>query len=191
MIDKIAAVIVFIVAFVMVTALIAFMNLQYNNIFDFDFTPTQHAIEIKTEAQIEKLKATLRPEVEKHIFDSLKVVGFDSLAIINTNNKVVQLEDSIAVLQKIISKLTRETSTLEATNAKNTKKNDSQKEYQAWIKTTSKLYESMESQKAAKIILKYSDNIAKDILYSMKKKKAAEILAELNPETANRITRVP
>ncbi len=191
MIDKIAAVIVFIVAFVMVTALIAFMNLQYNNIFDFDFTPTQHAIEIKTEAQIEELKATLRPEVEKHIFDSLKVVGFDSLAIINTNNKVVQLEDSIAVLQKIISKLTRETSTLEATNAKNTKKNDSQKEYQAWIKTTSKLYESMETQKAAKIILKYSDNIAKDILYSMKKKKAAEILAELNPETANRITRVP
>ncbi len=191
MIDKIAAVIVFIVAFVMVTALIAFMNLQYNNIFDFDFTPTQHAIEIKTEAQIEELKATLRPEVEKHIFDSLKVVGFDSLAIVNTNNKVAQLEDSIAVLQKNISKLTRKTATLEATNEKNTKKSNSQKEYQTWIKTTSKLYESMEAQKAAKIILKYSDNIAKDILYSMKKKKAAEILAELNPEIANRITRVP
>ena len=191
MIDKIAAVIVFIVAFVMVTALIAFMNLQYNNIFDFDFTPTQHAIEIKTEAQIEELKATLRPEVEKHIFDSLKVVGFDSLAIVNTNNKVDQLEDSIAVLQKNISQLTRKTTTLEATNEKNTKKSNSQKEYQTWIKTTSKLYESMETQKAAKIILKYSDNIAKDILYSMKKKKAAEILAELNPEIANRITRVP
>jgi flagellar motility protein MotE (MotC chaperone) len=191
MIDKIAAVIVFIVAFVMVTALIAFMNLQYNNIFDFDFTPTQHAIEIKTESQIEELSATLRPEIEKHVFDSLKVIGFDSLAIINTNKKVIQLEDSIAVLQKNISKLTRETSTLEATNAKNTKKSDSKKEYQTWIKTTSKLYESMESQKAAKIILKYSDNIAKDILYSMKKKKAAEILAELNPEIANRITRVP
>ena len=191
MIDKIAAVIVFIVAFVMVTALIAFMNLQYNNIFDFDFTPTQHAIEIKTEAQIEELKATLRPEVEKHIFDSLKVVGFDSLAIVNTNDKVAQLEDSITVLQKSISKLTRETTTLEAKNEKNNKKNDSQKEYQTWIKTTSKLYESMETEKAAKIILKYSDNIAKDILYSMKKKKAAEILAELNPETANRITRVP
>ncbi len=191
MIDKIAAVIVFIVAFVMVTALIAFMNLQYNNIFDFDFTPTQHAIEIKTEAQIEELKATLRPEVEKQIFDSLKVVGFDSLAIVNTNNKVDQLEDSIAVLQKNISQLTRKTTTLEATNEKNTKKSNSQKEYQTWIKTTSKLYESMETQKAAKIILKYSDNIAKDILYSMKKKKAAEILAELNPEIANRITRVP
>ena len=191
MVDKIAMVIIFIVSFVMVTALIAFMNLQYNNIFDFDFTPTQHAMEIKTEAQIEELKAELRPEIEKHVFDSLKVVGFDSLAVINTNEQVVLLEDSIAVLQKNISQLSSKTSALEATNEKNSQKKDSANEYQDWIKTTSKLFESMESQKAAKIILKYSDNIAKDILYSMKKKKAAEILAELNPETANRITRVP
>jgi flagellar motility protein MotE (MotC chaperone) len=48
----------------------------------------------------------------------------------------------------------------------------------------------MDAKKAAKIILTYSDNIAKDIVYSMKKKKAAEILAQLNPETVNRITRV-
>jgi len=191
MVDKIAMVIIFIVSFIMVTALIAFMNLQYNNIFDFDFTPTQHAVEINTEAQIEELKAELRPGIEKHVFDSLKVVGFDSLAVVNTNERVVLLEDSIGVLQKNISKLSRKTSTLEATNEKNNQKKDSAVEYQNWIKTTSKLFESMESEKAAKIILKYSDNIAKDILYSMKKKKAAEILAELNPETANKITRVP
>jgi len=191
MIDKIAAVIIFIVAFVMVTALIAYMNLQYNNIFDFDFTPTQQAAAIEAEAQIEELKAELRPEIEQHVFDSLKVVGFDSLAVINTNNRVVLLEDSIKVLQKSIDQLSRETTTLEATNAKIKVKKDTENEYQTWIKTTSKLFESMESPKAAKIILKYSDNIAKDILYSMKKKKAAGILAELNPETAKRITRVP
>jgi len=191
MIDKIAAVIIFIISFVMVTALIAFMNLKYDNIFDFDFTPTHAAAELRTVQQIEDMKSNLRPEIEKAVFDSLKVVGFDSLAVINTNDRVVLLEDSIAVLQKEISKLSRETTTLEATNEKFEKKKDSETEYQEWIKTTSKLYDSMESQKAAKIILKYSDNIAKDILYSMKKKKAAEILAELNPEVANRITRVP
>jgi flagellar motility protein MotE (MotC chaperone) len=191
MIDKIAAAIVFIVSFVMVTALIAFMNLQYNNIFEFDFTPTQHAIEIKTKSQIEELKAELRPVIEKNVVDSLKVVGFDSTSIINTNKKVVLLEDSISVLQKQISQLSRETKSLEETNTAFEKQKDSESEYNEWVTTTSKLYESMESTKAAKIILKYSDNIAKDILYSMKKKKAAEILAEINPEIAKRITRVP
>jgi flagellar motility protein MotE (MotC chaperone) len=191
MVEKLATVIIFIVSFIMVTALVAFLNLKYNNIFDFDFTPTQEATELKTAQQIEEIKAELHPEIEKSVFDSLKTLGFDSLAVINTNKKVIVLEDSIAFLEKRISQLSRETSVLESKNSKLATKKDSEAEYKNWIKTTSKLYESMESQKAAKIILKYSDNIAKDILYSMKKKKAAEILAELNPETAKRITRVP
>jgi len=191
MIDKIATVIIFIVSFVMVTALIAFMNLKYDNIFDFDFTPSHAAAELRTVQQIEDIKLNLRPEIEKAVFDSLKVIGFDSSAVVGTNNKILILEDSIAVLQKEIAKLSTETSNLEVTNANFEKKEDSEAEYQEWIKTTSKLFESMESQKAAKIILKYSDNIAKDILYSIKKKKAADILSELNPETAKRITRVP
>ena len=191
MIEKLATVIIFVVSFLMVTALIAFMNLKYNNIFDFDFTPTQQATELKTAQQIEEIKSELHPEIEKSVFDSLKTLGFDSLAVINTNKKVIVLEDSIAFLEKKISQLSRETSTLETKNSSLSTKKDSEAEYKNWIKNTSKLYESMESQKAAKIILKYSDNIAKDILYSMKKKKAAEILAELNPETAKRITRVP
>lgn len=191
MIDKIASAIVLIISFVAVTAVISFLNLQYNNIFAFDFTPTYEASEINTEKQMDNLKASLRPGIEKDVFDSLKVLGFDSTAVISTNKKVVQLEDSIAVLQNRITKLSNETTALEAQNAKNEKKKDSEGEYKDWIKTTSKLYESMDSQKAAKIIQKYSDNIAKDILYNIKKKKAAEILAELNPETAKRITRVP
>jgi flagellar motility protein MotE (MotC chaperone) len=191
MIDKIAAAIVFIVSFVMVTAMIAFLNLQYNNIFALDFTPTKHAVEIKNKAQIEELKAELHPEIKKEVFDSLKVAGFDSSAIVNTNKMVVLLQDSINVLLANIKKLSSETSQLEATNSEFEKKKDSEAEYKEWVTNTTKLYESMESQKAAKIILKYSDNIAKDILYGMKKKKAAEILAEINPEIAKRITRVP
>jgi flagellar motility protein MotE (MotC chaperone) len=62
--------------------------------------------------------------------------------------------------------------------------------YKTWLKKTVTLYEAMDSRKAAKIILTYSDNIAKDIVYSMKKKKAAEILGQFSPEIVNRITRV-
>ena len=45
----------------------------------------------------------------------------------------------------------------------------------------------MDTRKAAKIIQGYSDNIVRDLLLTMKKKKAAEILAEFKPETATRI----
>lgn len=191
MIDKIAAILMVIVSFIMVTATIAYLNLRYNNIFAFDFTPSRQVVEQKTEKQVDELKASLRPDIEKAVFDSLKVVGFDSAAVINTNQKVVKLEDSIVVLQNKIAKLSTEKSNLEVANSQAEVKTESDEEYQKWIKETSKFYESMESAKAAKIILKYSDNIAKDILYSMKKKKAAEILAEINPEIAKRITRVP
>ncbi len=71
--------------------------------------------------------------------------------------------------------------------------NNSEKEdtlYTKWMKSTAKLYENMEPKKAAKIIASYSDNMARDIIYTMKKKKAAEVLAELNPEFASRITRM-
>jgi len=59
--------------------------------------------------------------------------------------------------------------------------------YNSWMKNSIKLYESMDTKKAAKIIQGYSDNIAREILFSMKKKKAAEIISELKPEAATRI----
>jgi len=191
MLEKIATAIIIINASIMVTVAIAYINLKYNNVFAFDFTPAHQAVELRTEKQISELKESLRPEIEKSVFDSLKVIGFDSTAIMNANNRLVLLEDSIEVLQDRIAKLSNEKLALEAIKADNERKSESNEEYKKWIAETSKFYESMESAKAAKIILKYSDNIAKDILYSMKKKKAAEILSEINPEIAKRITRVP
>ena len=191
MLEKIATAIIIIIAFIMVTVAIAYLNLKYNNVFAFDFTPAHQAVELRTEKQISELKESLRPVIEKSVFDSLKVLGFDSTAIMNANNRLLLLEDSIEVLQDRVAKLLNEKLALEAIKVDNEKKTEINEEYQKWIAETSKFYESMESAKAAKIILKYSDNIAKDILYSMKKKKAAEILAEINPEIAKRITRVP
>ena len=189
--EKIAAALIFIISFVMVTAMIAFMNLKYNNIFDFDFTPTEVATIAKTEEQVDSLKEELKPELSHEILDSLKEVGFDSAAVVNNNKKIVELTDSIKVLNSNIKKLESENKRLATNNKKDVTAEESKKKYQLWTKNTAKLYESMNSKKAAKIILKYSDNIAKDILYSMKKKKAAEILSEMNPEVAKRITRVP
>ena len=68
---------------------------------------------------------------------------------------------------------------------KNLAKRDSL--HKAWVKNTAKLYESMDTRKAAKIIQGYSDNIVRDLLLTMKRKKAAEILAEFKLETATRI----
>ena len=48
----------------------------------------------------------------------------------------------------------------------------------------------MDADQAAKIITNYSDNVARDIIYSMKKKKAVEILSALKPETVNRLIQV-
>ena len=62
-------------------------------------------------------------------------------------------------------------------------------EYNDWIASTVKLYESMDSKQAAKIITNYSDNVARDIIYAMKKKKAAEILSNLNSEQIVKLTR--
>jgi len=104
MLEKIATAIIIIIAFIMVTVAIAYLNLKYNNVFAFDFTPAHQAVELRTEKQISELKDSLRPEIEKSVFDSLKVIGFDSTAIMNANNRLVLLEDSIEVLQDRIAK---------------------------------------------------------------------------------------
>ncbi|MCB0753009.1 MAG: hypothetical protein KDC52_16170, partial [Ignavibacteriae bacterium] len=61
--------------------------------------------------------------------------------------------------------------------------------YAEWLKNTIKLYEAMESTKAAQFIKAMPENEARDLIYSMKKKKAAEVLSYLSAETVNRLTR--
>jgi flagellar motility protein MotE (MotC chaperone) len=42
---------------------------------------------------------------------------------------------------------------------------------------------------AAKVLSQYSDNEARNVIYKMRNKKAAEILSLLNPDYVNRITK--
>ena len=46
----------------------------------------------------------------------------------------------------------------------------------------------MEPKRAAKVIANYSDNEARELIYAMKQKKAAEILSLLDPVFVNKIT---
>lgn len=190
MLDKITIGMIFLISFVMVTGLIAFMNLKYSNIFEFDFSAVKKSQGVITKAQIEKIYFSLQKRIERETLDSLYAEGLDSVSAFENINKIDSLEDSVKTLQIFISQLESKNNSLEVEKAVNAEKYKSKTDYLSWTKKTASLYESMEADKAAKIILNYSDNIARDILYKMKKNKAAEILAELNPEVANRITRV-
>ena len=114
---------------------------------------------------------TVYKEVVKVVPD-LKVV--DSLNTVLKAKK--EVEKNFADKEKELEKLR------EALGLNN------KKEYNDWIASTVKLYESMDSKQAAKIITNYSDNVARDIIYAMKKKKAAEILSNLNSEQIVKLT---
>ncbi len=195
---KIIYIITFLVAFLLVTGGIIYLNSDYRNIFQFDFTPVKKVINKKINKnskneQIADIKGYFQKEFTHEIFDSLKVFiknnKTDTVYKIKPDNSL--LIDSLKTLEKELAKKDREInkSNLEEKISIKEAKSKSDSAYNDWVKKTSKLYESMDANRAAKIIESYSDNVAKDIIYAMKHKKAAEILAQFNPVTANRITR--
>ncbi len=186
----------FILAFIIVTVLMIYGATNYRNIFAFDFTPVSElkAAQAKVAKNaVPKKKEKFNPfnnKEEKKAYDFSDNGAYDTMTVSLKDSST--LIDSINVLLAEIRKLKNEKEKL-LENQKTIKEdknlqvpNDQQK-YKEWIKNTVKLYEAMDTKKAAKIIQNYSDNIARDIIFSMKKKKAAEIIAELKPEIANRI----
>ncbi|MGK9477054.1 MotE family protein [Melioribacter sp. OK-6-Me] len=186
----------FILAFIVVTVLMIYGATNYRNIFAFDFTPVS---ELKAaQAKAAKNTATEKKEKfnpmnnkeEKKSYDFSDNGAYDTMTVSLENSS--SLIDSINVLLAEIRKLKTEKEKLlenqkTIKDEKNFEVPKDQQKYKEWIKNTVKLYEAMDTKKAAKIIENYSDNIARDIIFSMKKKKAAEIIAELKPEIANRI----
>lgn len=61
--------------------------------------------------------------------------------------------------------------------------------YTAWLKKTVKICESMKPQNAAKLIQEKSDSEARDLIYAIKQKKVANILAVMDDETVKKLTR--
>lgn len=206
MTSKIIYIVLFIGAFILTTIIIAFLNSQFNNIFQFDFSPptevlsTDNTLSPADSLQLSTVENTVEDDLNIIIEDKLKTVentGEETLNIFNEDElkdnliENSRLRDSLDLLRSELEQINEDEAKLEEQRKKNNDKaNSNENNYKAWLKQTSDLYATMDSKKAAKIIQNYSDNIARDLLYAMKKKKAADILAELNPEVATRIMRI-
>lgn len=213
--DKLIYIVSFLFAFVLVSGALIYFNSIYNNIFKFDFSPIKAPVltQAKNGDQAQNPAAdSLKKDSTKTKIDSL-VVKTDS-----TKSGAIAKQDSTkkdgkkenlakgkkeepknAVAQNKNEKNSQQPASNVVQNVQSTvppsindKLSKAKKDsiYNSWVKATVKLYESMDSRKAAKVIKGYSDNIARDILLKMKKKKAAEILAELKPEDVTRIISV-
>lgn len=180
---------VFIITFAIVTFLMIEISAGYKNIFAFDFTPVdpkalkaayneKNAVDAKTLVKFKKeILDTLKSFKEESSYDAVSVQLRDTAMV-----------DSLRVLFAEIKRM--KTDVKEVNNTVPTisdQKAVKDSVYKKWVKDSVKLYEAMDTKKAAKIIQGYSDNIARDIIFSMKKKKAAEIMAEFKPDIANRI----
>jgi hypothetical protein len=179
-----------------------YVNTIFKNIFAFDFSAVNQSevvepeeiVDENAQLSLKELKNYFNNEFKGQILDSLKTFspGGRTDTIVQSVLMDSTLIDSLSTLHKLLSAKTNSINNnqptvdikpiVEPVN----KKPDSS--YTAWVLKTAGLYESMDSKKAAKIIQNYSDNVARDIIYIMKKKKAAEILSELRPDFAIRIT---
>jgi hypothetical protein len=183
--NKVIYIFIFTVAFVFTTGAIVYFNSIYKNIFQFNFTSASIPDPVKGKDSTMTMNASLKASVPDTVkaADSLRTTNMkDSV----TANPLQQTQNMIKPAENKAS-VTKTQATVQPTVNNTPVKPDTN--YISWMKQTAKLYENMDPKKAAKIIQSYSDNIARDIIYSMKQKKAAEILSELNPDTANRITR--
>lgn len=186
--------IIFLIAFGAVTAGLIFINTQYNNIFYFDFTPMAEIQKRELEARkLAQQKAKVTADSLKNIKPNLEAIGDTTQITLSDTAKVENLLTEISNQKGKDSVSTKTAKTevkatiVDKNLAKISEMAKKDSIYQDWLKQTVKLYENMDTKKVAKIIQGYSDNIARDLILKMKKKKAAEILAEFKPEYVVRI----
>ncbi len=193
---------VFIVTFIVVTGALIVLNSMFTNIFKLDFTP------VTTKAQVSDSTKTNKPSFESlktenkktPVQDSVKSASIqpvkepvkaDTTKQISPAPQITQASQTTTVKDSPL--LTTQNETPDTTNAAMPTRFNSttgvDSAYIRWVKATAAMYESMDPKKAARIIQDYSEQVARDIIYKMKKKKAADILAELDPAVANRIAR--
>ncbi len=196
---KIVNILIFAGAFILVTAGLIFLNSMFTNIFQFDFSPATEISAVQDSTKTETDNANLEKEIKDDTLsvaaDTLKSV--DSLTTSDTSENIVQTktEKPVTLVTKTPQPLSTELSLPENYDFVNDAEpetdflNSKDSTYIKWVKDTAKMFEVMEPKKAAKIIAIYPNERARDIMYKMKKNKAALILAELDPVSATRITR--
>ncbi len=205
---KILNILVFVAAFLIVTGGLIFFNSIYNNIFKFDFSPVSNKDSLSVASTVSPNDPSV--ELKEQVDKKAEPVGgndtTNSLAL-NTNMQNDSVTASIPNAQATpqVIPIQNKSQNLSVNNQtepeqqngqetvidRNIKASEVDTIYQKWIKQTAKLYESMDPKKAALIIRNYSESTARNIIYKMKKKQAADILSELDPVTANRIAQFP
>lgn len=185
---------VFILAFLLVTFGMFYMNVSYKNIWKGDFTPVgiKTVVKVPLVTKIKKrevkefLLQKIEPELKKHFeqFQPKKIVDtiYQNIVIDEA------LLDSFKTMNMRIAKLQEEIKTgiAQVRKLKSKKKPQAlpvkeNKKSKGELKKTAKLLESMNPKRAAKVISYYSDNKARDILMLMNKKKAAQLMENMEP----------
>ncbi len=169
----------FIIAFLGTTAVIYILNNKFANIFALDFrdAKTIEVIMADSLASIDSTDVMISDSLflAENLFQEEKEELEKSLN--DTKSELTKAEQELSIKEKKIEQL------------KNQLEEEKTTEYAEWLKSTIKLYEAMETNKAADLLAKLPENEAREIIYSMKNKKAAEILSGLNTETVKRLTR--
>ena len=168
---------IFIIAFVATTIGIYTFNNKYANMFEFDFRDAAKAAKADSLAIKE---------------DTTLVDLSDSLIAANVHEEKAkelkkEFKETKVELDETSSELSKKEKELEFLKQQLEVKNN--EEHDEWLKSTIKLYEAMETNKAGQLLKTIPENEAREIIYSMKKKKAAEILSNLDTETVKRLTR--
>jgi len=180
---KIILIMPFVFAFIFVTGAIVYLNSIYNNIFHFDFSP-----------KVENQKTALSDSIS--VKDSLKINAnkseSDLASIEKTVNDTSIFQNNISSNEQSALELKNDNSSVsteEKSTQKLVEKRNIDSAYNAWLKKTVKLVENLPPAQASKLLKNYSDNQARDIIYTMKQKKAAKIISYLEPEYVQKLTR--
>ncbi|MDQ7817308.1 MAG: hypothetical protein RDU14_09835 [Melioribacteraceae bacterium] len=194
--DKLIYVLIIVITFFMVTGAMFYGASTYKNIFALDFSPVEtdtlkpkpvqpdavQTAQTEPVAKPIKIDSVITPVANSKVYQDPAAIQINASEITDSTKilleQIKKLKTQLTTSNPVVS--SHQTPTINANSLKDSV-------YNKWVKSSVKLYEAMDSKKAAKIIQGYNDNIARDIIYSMKKKKAAEIMAEFKPDKANKI----
>jgi flagellar motility protein MotE (MotC chaperone) len=197
----VVAILIFVAAFILTTAALIYFNTQYRNIFKFDFSPVNLSAGAVVDSTALKNKAKPATDSTKAL-DSLKNIanslapGTDSVKAAQTGaNSAAQGNTNTVNNQPASQKNNQAAAKQNETNTVNndiktaeTKKTDAAV-YEKWKKNTAGIIEAMDANKASQVLRMYADNIGSELLYLMKKKKAAEILSKFDARKDSLIIR--
>jgi flagellar motility protein MotE (MotC chaperone) len=152
------------------------LNNKYENIFKFDFRLCKDVAMADSLASVEP-DTNLTSDITEVKKESDPISEELEQDFEETKNKLAKTTRELTKKEEELAELKKRISVNEENN------------HTEWLKSTVKLYEEMESGKASELLKSLPVDEARELIYSMKKKRAAEILSNLDTETVKRLTR--